>query len=173
MQNPRSRCYDESQPHEHSIIIATDGACKSNGRSDSAVGCGVFFGTNSVHNMSFCFPENGITKRRAELHACVYALQKVRDMIANGESNNGEYISQVIIKTDSAYVVNSMTDWVAQWRNNGYANGRGGSLDNQGLMRALDDACNDLGRLGIQVRFWQVTRAKNRQANRLANDALL
>lgn len=74
MQDPKSRCYDESQPHEHSIIIATDGACKSNGRSDPAVGCGIFFGTNSVHNMSFSFPEIGIIKRRAELENNVCGL---------------------------------------------------------------------------------------------------
>lgn len=93
-------------------------------------------------------------------------------MFANGGFKHEGYIDEVIIKTDSAYVVNSMTTWIKKWRNNGYMNAKNLPLVNQDLIQQLDSLCNRLGDLGIQARFWKVSRAWNMQADKLANAAL-
>jgi ribonuclease HI len=160
------------EAHGTAIIIATDGACRNNGRADALAGCGVFFGINSMHNNAFQLDETRPTSQRAELRAAIYALNKVRNMFANGGFRNEGYIDEVIIKTDSAYVVNGMTTWIKKWRNNGYMNAKGLPLINQDLIQQLDSLCNRLDDLGIQARFWKVPRGWNSQADKLANAAL-
>jgi ribonuclease HI len=168
-QDPRSRCYNESQSLEHSIVIASAAVRLNSTRPDAITGYGAFFGTNSVHNTPFSYRETDVSKRRAELQAAILTLRNVRDKITNGEYNVGSYIDQVIITTDSAYVVQSMTNWIDTWRSNGYTNNQGGDLLNQCDMRTLDRGCNELG---SQVRFLQVTHAENREAYRLASEAI-
>lgn len=167
-------CYDCDLPRNHgnAIIIATDGACRNNGRAIATAGCGVFFSIDSVHNKCFQLQEARPTSQRAELHAAIYALKKVRNMFANGGFAYEGNISEVIIKTDSAYVVNSMTKWISKWRNNGYTNARGLPLVNQDLIQQLDSLCNRLDDLDVQARFWKVPRGWNMQADKLANAAL-
>lgn len=141
-------------------------------RPDALTGYGIFFGTNSVHNRSYSNDETGISKHRAELQAVIMALLNVKDVIANGAYNVGSHINQIVIKTDSAYVVKSMTDWIGTWRSNGYKNHQGGDLLNKWDMSTLDRVCNALGDLGIQVCFLEITHAQNGEARRLANEAI-
>jgi ribonuclease HI len=158
--------------HGSAIIIATDGACRNNGRADAVAGCGVFFGINSMHNHAFNLAGARQTSQRAELSAAIYALSKIRNMAANGGLTNEGCLDEIIIKTDSSYVVNGMTNWIRKWRNNGYINAKGLPLVNQDLIQHLDSLCNTLDDLGIQVRFWDVPRGWNRQADKLANAGL-
>lgn len=147
---------DDPRAHGKSIIIATDGACINNGYPNAIAGCGVFFGTDSIHNKSFQPVGSRATNQRAELHAPIYALTKIRNMYANGGSNDQGYIKEVIIKTDSDYVVNCMTCWIIKWHANGYINARGHPVVNQDLLKDLDWLCDRLDDLGLQVRFMWV-----------------
>lgn len=91
-------------------------------------------------------------------------------MFANG--NLDRHLCEVVIKTDSAYLVNSMTSYVIKWRNNNYTNARGRPVANQDLFRELDAICNRLADIRVQARFWLVPRSQNMQADKLANAAL-
>jgi ribonuclease HI len=158
--------------HGHTIVIATDGACRNNGRADAVAACGVFFNVDSYHNKAFKIPDPRPTSQRAELDAAVYALKAFTKMRASGEIGSKGLVTEVIIKSDSAYLVNGMTSFIVAWRQNGYRNSRGHHLKNQKLFRKLDRLCNNLYGLGIQVRFWRVSREDNQQADKLANAAL-
>jgi len=158
--------------HGHAIVIATDGTCNHNDRPDAVAACGIFFNVDSPHNKAFQIHDRPSISQRAELRAAVYALRAFTKMLTAGHFRKKGYVSEVIIKSDSAYLVNGMTSWVINWRANGYMNSRGQHLRNQGLFRELDRLCNDLMMLGVQTRFWHVPREDNQQADKLANAAL-
>ena len=158
--------------HGHAIVIATDGACRNNGRPDAIASCGVFFNVDSYHNKAFKVHDRRPTSQRAELRAAIYALGSFTKMFTSGYVENKGYVTEVIIKSDSAYLVNGMTSWIIAWRQNGYLNSLGYNLKNQGLFRKLDRLCNNLAMMGVQVRFWKVPREENQQADKLANAVL-
>jgi ribonuclease HI len=156
--------------HGDAIIIATDGACRNNGYADAEAARGIFCNVNSNNNKSFKLTDARPTNQRAELYAAVHALRTARNMITNG--NLKRHLSEVVIKTDSAYLVNSMTSYIIKWRNNDYTNARGLPVVNQDLFQELDAICNRLADIGVQARFWRVPRSQNMQAEKLANAAL-
>lgn len=163
-------CQETRAAHGDAIIIATDGACRNNGYPDAEAACGIFCNVNSNNNKFFKLTDARPTSQRAELFAAVHALRTARNMFANGNLNR--HLSEVVIKTDSAYLVNSMTSYVIKWRNNDYTNARGLPVVNQDLFRDLDAICNRLADIGVQARFWRVPRCQNMQADKLANAAL-
>jgi ribonuclease HI len=79
----------------------------------------------------------------------------------------------VIIATDSAYLVNSLTSYVYKWRGNGYRAATGDLVVNRDLFSRIDDKLNamELGRQKIPVLFWKVDRSENEEADELAKDA--
>ena len=158
--------------HGCAIVIATDGACRNNGRPGAVAACGVFFNVDSYHNKAFKLNDRRPTSQRAELHAAVYALKAFTKMFTSGHLGTKGYVNEVIIRSDSAYLVNGMTSWIIEWRQNGYLNSRGNHLKNQGLFRRLDHLCNNPAVMGVRARFWRVPRDDNQQADKLANAAL-
>jgi len=158
--------------HGHAIVIATDGACRNNGRPDAVGACGIFFNVDSYHNKAFKMKDPHPTSQRAELRAAAYALGAFTKMFTSGHFVDKGYVTEVIIKSDSAYLVNGMTSWITAWRQNGYINAHGRHLRNQGLFRKLDGLCNNLAVMGVRARFWRVPREENQQADKLANAVL-
>ena len=67
------------------------------------------------------------TNNRMELHAMICAL-------GYAESHPNDYF---IIYSDSAYVVNSCTKWLAGWIANGWRNSKKKEVENIDLMKAL------------------------------------
>ena len=172
MTHPSYRLWDQND-YGTSIIIATDGACRNNGRADAVAGCGIYWGRNDIHNRSFQL-DDGVrpTSQRAELSAAIYALRKFRNIFANGGYKYYGRIDEVVIKTDSAYLVKGMTEWIVKWRNNGYLNARGLPVSNEDLIVELDDLCDEIDDLGVQACFWQVPHSSNMDADELAREAI-
>lgn len=166
-----NKCYNLTA-HGHAIVVATDGACRNNGRPNAVAACGIFFNVDSPHNKAFQIRDRPSTSQRAELRAAIYALRALTKMFTAGHFRNKSYVTEVIIKSDSTYLVNGMTSWIVNWRTNGYMNSRGQHLRNKRLFRELDRLCNDLMMLGVQARSWHVSREDNQQADKLANAAL-
>ncbi len=86
------------------IVVYTDGACPNNGKKDAIGGVGVWFGDNDSRNVSERLPGDKQTNQRAEIYATIRALQVL-------EGTPGV----VEICTDSMYVINAMTQWIAGW----------------------------------------------------------
>jgi ribonuclease HI len=77
------------------VIIWTDGACPQNQcRALRRAGCGIFYGQEHPRNKSFALRGPEQTNNRAELLACIVALE--------GESRPAQ------IRTDSQYVIDGV-----------------------------------------------------------------
>jgi len=166
-------------PHLDQIVVAIDGACRSNGLPNAAASVGVAFGPESRYNLSERIKEGPFTSQRAELTAARRALQQiVKIRRAKGVGPKGsstgiaERIDDAVIKSDSAYVVKGLTEWVGRWEANGYRTSRGTRVENADLFQELVRAIRELRQEGVQISFWQVPRSFNQDADELANRAL-
>jgi ribonuclease HI len=167
----RCRCCDQHISFGDAFIIAVDGACRGNGGANAQAACGIFCNVNSVVNNAFVLDESMPTSQRAELHAAISALETLRTI--HNTTHDRKFTDEVIIKRDSAYLVNSMTSYVNKWRANEYLSAKGKSVVNQDLLKKLDGLVFDLAdEAGLRVRFWHVLRERNRPADVLANAAL-
>jgi ribonuclease HI len=156
--------------NENATLVFIDGACARNGTPSATGGYGVYWGPNSDYNV--CKPLKASqphTSQRAELTAAIVALNQIERQFKESDNESNLYI----LVTDSAYLVNSMTDYVYKWRNNDYTAATGREVVNRDLFERLDyklDAMAD-GRQNIDVMFWKVDRIYNQEADRLAKMA--
>ena len=100
----RERASDMSQ--QERILLWTDGACTNNqDHRLRRAGCGIFYGTNHVLNLSCIQPGRTQSNQRAELLAVALALRRdPRDLD---------------IRTDSDYVYQGALKW-RSWHVNGW-----------------------------------------------------
>ncbi|KAJ3571946.1 hypothetical protein NP233_g3425 [Leucocoprinus birnbaumii] len=170
------RCYEKwfygynlSAYRSTDIAIFIDGACIANGTTHAKAGMGIYFGPGSKHNISERLEYGPQTNQRAELQAAILALKKVVSLIDNGWLST----QNVVVISDSAYVVKSMTDWVYKWRENGWKNYKGLEVTNRDDFERLDDLIDDLEEYcGVGVKFWLVPRGMNQDADELAKSAI-
>jgi len=150
------------------LIAFIDGACIRNGDDDQALaGYGVYFGPRSRHNQSAPLsPTERHTSQRAELHAALGALDTIRQIRG---FRNGQ-LDHVVLVTDSAYVTRSMSEFITEWRRNGYRTYFGDRIRNRDIIQALDEEIKAFNEGGISVQFWQIPREWNQRADRLAKD---
>ena len=69
------------------------------------------------------------TNNRMELLAAIMALKKIKSS------------SDVIIFTDSVYVKNGITEWMVNWKKNGWKNANKKPVKNKDLWTKLDNLC--------------------------------
>lgn len=116
------------------IHIFTDGSTLNNQIEGSRCGgVGVFFGENDKRNISFPLKESKkhkVTNQVAELTACIRGIEKLLGTEMIG-------IKQIIIYTDSMYIVNSMSSWAKNWEKNKWRNSQGKTIENKHLMTTL------------------------------------
>jgi ribonuclease HI len=116
------------------IHIFTDGATPNNQNKSGnrRGGVGVFFGDDDQRNISFGMIENEkqkVTNNVCELTACIRAVEK----IMSTEKVMGK---QVVIYTDSMYIVNTIANWASGWEKNGWKKD-GGKISNLELVKKL------------------------------------
>src|ERR1700748_975009 len=104
------------------MIIAVDGACLGNGKNAQTSAFGVYLNQDKAQNYAFKINEKDgypYTNQRAELYGALAGLRIARRFAIHGGqvdcSNHLEHdpepchIKHAVIKSDSAYLVNSMT----------------------------------------------------------------
>jgi ribonuclease HI len=112
-----------------------------------------------------------MTNQRAEITAAIEACRLCFRMLITPDFP--QMIRHVVIKSDSAYLVDSMVTHVEKWRLSNYTSSRGRPVVNGDMLRNLDAWLVWLEEeKGVDVRFWHVSRAQNKQADKLANAAL-
>ncbi len=110
------------------ITVYTDGACTNNqNKKIRKGGYGVFFGMNDIRNCSIKLTGDKVTNQVAELSAVLYAIEKCL------ESNN----NNIIIKTDSMYIINSITLWCKGWEKKGWKKADGNNVENLELIKKI------------------------------------
>ena len=78
-------------------------------------------------------------------------------------------LATVVIKADSEYIVQGMTEWIFKWKQNGFKSARGRPIINADLFCEIDDKVLDLKERGVEVLFWLVSRVHNQEAVAWAN----
>ena len=106
--------------------IYTDGACTGN-PGPGGWGAVIFDQDDKQRNISGS--EKNTTNNRMELLAAIMSLKKIK-------SN-----SEVIIFTDSTYVKNGITEWMKNWKKNGWKNSNKKPVKNKDLWVKLDKLC--------------------------------
>jgi ribonuclease HI len=93
-----------------SLIIYTDGACKDNGKATARAGVGVYLGQEDPRNISLPLEKIPHTNNRAEL----WAIKLAFDLIAV------ENPMKAVIHSDSNYAIKALTEWIGNWKKNGW-----------------------------------------------------
>ena len=106
--------------------IYTDGACTGN-PGPGGWGAVIFDQDDKQRNISGS--EKNTTNNRMELLAAIMSLKKIK-------SN-----SKVVIFTDSTYVKNGITEWMKNWKKNGWKNSNKKPVKNKDLWVKLDKLC--------------------------------
>lgn len=106
--------------------VYTDGACSGN-PGPGGWGVVAYLGNGTVHEIGG--RESKTTNNRMELQAAIAAL----DLLIN--SQQGEAVT---LYTDSEYVKNGITKWIAGWKKKKWKTSTGKAVVNQDLWKQLD-----------------------------------
>jgi ribonuclease HI len=116
------------------IVIFTDGAVPNNqSKMKNKGGVGVFFGDNDPRNISLTLEATAtikVTNQVCETLACIKAIET---LVSTQRIKN----RNIIIKTDSMYLVNSMTTWAKNWEKNNWVKADGKPVQNLELIKKL------------------------------------
>lgn len=155
--------------------IYVDGGCRRNGRSD-AVGAGAAvlkyrYGKGRYSTVDLPKYSNPTpTNQRAELMAVILALRRALERYSNLRSCPR---LKLTIHSDSRYAVNCMTEWIFNWRCNGWRNSKGFDVANREL---VEEAAELESRLEQEcqgrVRYEWIPRSENAEADRYANERM-
>jgi len=104
------------------IEAFTDGACSGN---PGPGGWGVFL-RSGRHEKELCGGENQTTNQRMELRAAIEALRALKKP------------SHITIYSDSKYVVQGISEWIHNWKKNGWKNTSKKPVANDDLWQELD-----------------------------------
>lgn len=154
-----------------SLVLSVDGGSSINDSSnpDSRAAYGVYFGPgcrwNRCGTLDYYEPQ---TSSRAELKAVYQALRAIETRQSYGELDQ---CRDLVIKTDSTYVANSLTDWIWRWAADDFYRADGNAVKNRDLMMDIHKLICDLEE-SMSVRFWRVGREWNQEPDALVKRAL-
>ena len=116
------------------ICIFTDGSSLNNQeKGKRRGGVGVFFGDDDERNISIPLKEsvkNKVTNQVTELLACIKGIETINSCPIKKEC-------QLVIYTDSMYIVNIMNKWAINWEKNNWTKSDGKIVDNIELVKKL------------------------------------
>jgi len=108
--------------------IYTDGACSGN---PGPGGWGAVILDQEMSQTNIFGKVKEATNNRMELMAPIMALKKIKTA------------SEITIYTDSTYVKNGITEWINNWKINGWKNANKKPVKNKDLWIELDSLCKD------------------------------
>jgi ribonuclease HI len=170
------RGYVEEDP----IIIASHGSSLGDDMEKPRTTVGVWFGEGdgklgSENNVSkrtdyltsqpakkgAVQPLDAFTSQQADITAAITALKSYRGLVLLKGPRSGD--KSVIIKSDSAYLVDDITSSISKWKENGWENAGGKPVENKEHLKRLDEIIKEREkggekRKGTRVMFWKVPR---------------
>ena len=139
------------------VVAFTDGGCRGN----PGVGAWAFLlvDTTTRKALEGAGGEKLTTNNRMELGAAIAALEAVKKLD-----------TQILVVSDSKYVIGCCTQWMAGWKKNGWKR-KGAPLKNLDLIQKLDELI-----AGRTIEFRWVAghsgHAGNEHVDRLGNEAM-
>ncbi|KAH6717658.1 hypothetical protein BKA61DRAFT_716008 [Leptodontidium sp. MPI-SDFR-AT-0119] len=129
---------------------------------------GVFFGTDSPHNMSMRIPDGEANAHHgAELYAATMALETIQGSAL--ESG----VKLIIIKVGSPYILTAMSKKCWELVPTGFHDfTQNGYYRHAPVIGTLHKICTEFEAEGIEVKFWKIKTAANWEAVNLAQVAL-
>jgi len=106
------------------IKLYTDGACKNTTTKDGGWSYIAIFPNGS--ELDDCGWVSETTNNRMEIQAVIEGLERIKS-----------FLEPITVFTDSMYIVDSMTKWIAGWKRNGWQR-RKGKLLNVDLWEKMD-----------------------------------
>lgn len=141
-----------------SIEIFCDGACSqgaANSNADQIGGYAAIIKFEDSKVQEIAFGETGTTNNRMEMMGAIIALRIV-NVIYESKS------CDISITSDSAYLVNGMTNWIKGWQEKGWKTASKKPVKNQDLWQELIQLTNQ-----HKVRFkWIKGHASSPENNR-------
>ena len=116
-----------------SLVVFTDGACSANGKKNAT---GAYATVWPDHpEMDGGWPleggEKAATNNRAEMMGLIKSFE-IADVI------DPERKKHLEVYTDSMFMINCVTKWLANWKKNGFRKSDGSSVRNQDLLLRID-----------------------------------
>ena len=142
VEGPKKQVFNPNAPLKHAMIeipeelleipkdyikVWTDGACPNNQSQKRAyAGIGVYFGPDDPRNLSEPLPGAKQTNQRAELMAIIRAMEQCPQ-------------ANMYIYSDSTYSIKGATEWMKNWKRNGWKKQNGDEILNMDLWEKMDD----------------------------------
>ncbi|WP_116246719.1 ribonuclease HI [Nocardiopsis sp. FIRDI 009] len=111
---------------EQRVVIYTDGACSGN---PGPGGWGVWL-RYGAHEKELYGGEESTTNNRMELMAAIRALESLTRQVP------------VVVHTDSSYVRDGITSWLANWKRRGWQTAGKKPVKNVDLWQRLDEVAS-------------------------------
>tara|TARA_Y100000992_G_scaffold46685_1_gene27001 strand:+ start:16 stop:465 length:450 start_codon:yes stop_codon:yes gene_type:complete len=108
---------------KNNVVIYTDGACKGN---PGEGGWGAILEFTDETNKIYGYQEN-TTNNRMEIVAAIEAIKLVKEE------------SDIIIYTDSKYLMNGINIWIHSWKKNNWKTSGNKNVKNVDLWKAIDE----------------------------------
>lgn len=115
----------------NSLVVFTDGACSANGKKNAKGGYSTVW--PDYPEMDGGWPLEGAkpTNNRAEMMGLIKSFE-IADVV------DPERKKRLEVYTDSMFMINCVTKWLANWKKNGFKKSDGGSVLNQDLLLQID-----------------------------------
>lgn len=156
------------------MIVGIHGSvCGGSGTSEARSAYGIYYAKNSRFNMGNKRDEH-ISDQKAQLWALFSALHMgmvILCMDAQAKEEVGE-LRQVVIKTDSEWLVKAMTELMPAWKAKGWKNGKGKALADADTLKLVDASLEGLVKQGVEVLFWGASKEENMGAVEMAKMGL-
>ncbi|XP_076279311.1 ribonuclease H1 [Lasioglossum baleicum] len=115
------------------VNVYTDGACSSNGYKNAIAGIGVWFGEDHPLNVS-ALVVGRQTNNNAEIQAVTMAARKAKEA----------GVKKLKIITDSKFLITCITQWMPNWKKNGWKTAKKDPVLNKVELLEMEEALKSL-----------------------------
>lgn len=151
------------------LIIYTDGSSRFNPGPGGfgVVVCESWDGNECLVIDAHQETTESTTNNREEMKAIIWALENYGD-----ESHRGNGFVIPTVYSDSMYCVNSFTNWIHNWKANGWTRAKGKPLENLDLIKKYDELINKGHKINLQYVKGHSDNTWNNLADGLATGRL-
>lgn len=116
---------------ENTLICFTDGSCINNGKANACASYANVWPFVPEYDCAFPLQGDVHTNNRAEFTALIQAFTTAMKMDPDGSKT-------LIVYTDSMLLINTVNNWMGNWKKKGWKKSNGEQVLNLDLIKSLD-----------------------------------